>query len=127
VPGVRRALLPLQREIAKTASVVMEGRDIGTVIFPEAQVKVFLDAHPHERARRRANEWRSVVAAAGVETVAAEIQERDARDRARPESPLVQAPDAVLLDTTELSVDQVEERILQLVRARTSNGKEVHR
>jgi cytidylate kinase len=59
--------------------------------------------------------------------VAAEIQERDARDRARPESPLVQAPDAVLLDTTELSVDQVEERILQLVRARTSNGKEVHR
>ena len=127
VPGVRRALLPLQREIAQNASVVMEGRDIGTVIFPEAQVKVFLDAHPQERARRRANERRSAATAVGVDIVRAEMQERDDRDRTRPESPLMQAPDAVLLDTTALTVDEVEERILQLVRTRTSNGKEVHR
>ena len=127
VPGVRRALLPLQRSIAQKASVVMEGRDIGTVIFPEAQVKIFLDANPQERARRRAEEIRDAEAGVAVAAVAAEIRERDARDRTRPESPLVQAPDAVLLDTTALSVDQVEERILKLVRARTSNGKEVHR
>lgn len=126
VPGVRRALLPLQRNIAQNTSVVMEGRDIGTVIFPEAQVKIFLDANPRERARRRAHELRTA-AAVGVDTVAAEIQERDTRDRTRPESPLMQAPDAVLLDTTALSVDEVEERILRLVRARTSNGKEAHR
>lgn len=127
VPGVRRALLPLQRGIAQKASVVMEGRDIGTVIFPEAQVKIFLDANPQERARRRAEELRSVGAGPAVETISAEIRERDARDRMRRESPLVQAPDAVLLDTTALSLDEVEERILQLVRTRTSNGKEVHR
>ena len=126
VPGVRRALLPLQRDIAQKASVVMEGRDIGTVIFPEAQVKIFLDANPQERARRRANELRNA-AAVGVDTVAAEIAERDTRDRTRPEAPLLQAPDAVLLDTTALTVEQVEEEILQLVRTRTSNGKEVHR
>lgn len=127
VPGVRRALLPLQREIAQTASVVMEGRDIGTVIFPEAQVKIFLDANPQERARRRARELPNADEGLAVETVSAEIRERDRRDRTRPDSPLMQAPDAVLLDTTSLTVDQVEERILQLVRARTSNGKEVHR
>jgi cytidylate kinase len=127
VPGVRRALLPRQREIAQKASVVMEGRDIGTVIFPEAQVKIFLDANPQERARRRADELRHRASPVGVDTVAAQLQERDDRDRTRPESPLMQAPDAVLLDTTELTVDEVEERILQLVRTRTSNGKEVHR
>jgi CMP/dCMP kinase len=127
VPGVRRALLPLQRGIAQKASVVMEGRDIGTVIFPEAQVKIFLDANPQERARRRAEELRSVGVGPAVNTISAEIHERDARDRMRRESPLVQAPDAVLLDTTALSLDEVEERILQLVRTRTSNGKEVHR
>jgi cytidylate kinase len=127
VPGVRRALLPLQRQIAQRASVVMEGRDIGTVIFPEAQVKIFLDANPQERARRRANDLRNAGAARTLDAVSADIRERDMRDRTRPEAPLVQAPDAVLLDTSALSVEQVEEQILQLVRARTSNGKEVHR
>jgi cytidylate kinase len=131
VPGVRRALIPLQRSVAEKSSVVMEGRDIGSVIFPEAQVKIFLDAKPEERARRRAAELREQIPAAhnevGVDSVAAEIRERDIRDRSRSESPLVQAPDAHLLDTTELSVDEVEEEILRLVRTRTSNGKEVHR
>lgn len=127
VPGVRRALIPLQRGIAQVNSVVMEGRDIGSIIFPEAQVKIFLDANPEERARRRALELRNKGEEVKVAAVDAEMRQRDARDRERPEAPLVQAPDAVLLDTTSLTPEEVEERILQLVRSRTSNGKEVHR
>jgi cytidylate kinase len=127
VPGVRRALVPLQRSIAEKYSVVMEGRDIGTVIFPEAQVKIFLDAHPHERARRRALELKENAKAEEIDVVADAIRERDERDRTRQESPLMQAPDAQLIDTTGLSLEEVEEIILRLVRSRTSNGKEVSR
>ncbi len=127
VPGVRRALIPVQRGIAETTSVVMEGRDIGSVIFPEAQIKIFLDAKPEERARRRALELQERGEQVGVASVEAALRERDRRDRERGEAPLVQAPDAVLLDTTALSPEQVEEQILQLVRRRTANGKEVYR
>jgi cytidylate kinase len=127
VPGVRKALLPMQRQIAENSSVVMEGRDIGSVVFPEAQVKVFLDANPRERARRRSLELNGTEHTAGIESVASAIEERDGRDRTRREAPLVQAPDAELIDTTALTVEQVEDEILRLVRSRTSNGKEVHR
>jgi cytidylate kinase len=119
VPGVRRALLSVQRGLAEKSSVVMEGRDIGSVVFPEAQVKIFLDADPTERARRRALELETT----NVELVADELSQRDHRDRTRAEAPLVQAPDAELIDTTGLSPEQVEAKILQLVRARVSNGK----
>lgn len=119
VPGVRRALLSLQRGLAEKSSVVMEGRDIGTVVFPEAQVKIFLDADPSERARRRALELETT----NIDSVADELSQRDHRDRTRAEAPLVQAPDAELIDTTGLSPEQVEAKILQLVRARVSNGK----
>lgn len=122
VPGVRRALVRIQRGMAQDTSVVMEGRDVGTVIFPNAQVKVFLDAHPHERARRRAVEQGMDVA-----EVAQDISDRDRRDRRRAESPLTQAPDAELIDTTEMSIDDAEETILRLVRAKISNGKEATR
>jgi CMP/dCMP kinase len=124
VPGVRRALLALQRSMAERRSVVMEGRDIGSVVFPNAHVKIFLDADPQERARRRALEFVEQGQAADIETVSGELKERDDRDRRRPESPLIQAPDAQLVDTTGLSLDQVEEAVLRLVRARISNGKE---
>jgi cytidylate kinase len=124
VPGVRRALLAVQRSMAERSSVVMEGRDIGSVVFPNAQVKIFLDADPQERARRRALEFVEQGRAADFETVSGELKERDDRDRRRPESPLIQAPDAQLVDTTGLSLDQVEEAVLRLVRARISNGKE---
>ncbi len=120
VPGVRQALLSVQRGMAEESSVVMEGRDIGSVVFPEAQVKIFLDAEPAERARRRAlelQEQRDFTAIAG------EMQARDERDRRRAEAPLVQAPDAELIDTTGLSLEQVEEAVLRVVRARTSNGR----
>lgn len=127
VPGVRRALLEAQRAMAEQNSVVMEGRDIGSVVFPQAQVKIFLDAHPSERARRRALELNNHGVAADLVAVARELNERDARDRQRAEAPLVQAPDAQLVDTTGLSLDEVEEVILRIVRARTSNGKEAAR
>ncbi len=123
VPGVRRALLTLQRAIAEENSVVMEGRDIGSVVFPSAQVKIFLDADPAERAQRRTNELRAAGGDGDVQTVAREMAERDGRDRKRVEAPLVQAPDAELVDTTGLTLEQVEEAVLKIVRARTSNGK----
>jgi CMP/dCMP kinase len=119
VPGVRRALLSVQRGLAEKSSVVMEDRDIGSVVFPEAQVKIFLDAEPGERARRRALELET----SNIESVADELSQRDHRDRTRAEAPLVQAPDAELIDTTGLSPEEVEAKILQLVRARVSNGK----
>lgn len=118
IPAVRRALLGVQRGMAEKGSVVMEGRDIGSVVFPQAQVKVFLDADPKERARRRALELQT-----NVDSVTHELVQRDHRDRTRKEAPLVQAPDAELVDSTGLSLDEVEEIVLRLVRARISNGK----
>jgi cytidylate kinase len=123
VPGVRQALLPAQRAVAQQNSVVMEGRDIGSVVFPEAQVKIFLDADPAERTQRRMLERRQGGENANPSAVAGELQTRDRRDRTRVDSPLVQAPDAELVDTTGLSLEQVEEIVLRLVRARISNGK----
>ena len=119
VPAVRRAMVAKQREIGERASVVMEGRDIGSVVFPNATVKIFLDAQPEVRVERRAGE-----SLLPPEIIARQISERDQRDRTRPESPLVQAPDAVYVDTTGLSIDDVEETLLKIVRDRTSNGKE---
>jgi cytidylate kinase len=119
VPAVRRAMVEKQREIGGQVSVVMEGRDIGTVVFPEATVKIFLDAQPEERATRRASEW-----AQPTDLVEQQIRERDQRDRGRAESPLVQAPDAIYLDTTGLSIDEAESAILKIIRERTSNGRE---
>jgi CMP/dCMP kinase len=120
IGGVRAALVAKQKRMADRANVVMEGRDIGTVVFPDARVKIFLDATPRERVRRRAGEQPHVPA----EQLAEQIAQRDDRDRQRAESPLVQAPDAIYLDSTGLTPEQVEEEILKLVRARISNGKE---
>jgi len=119
VPAVRRALVEKQRQIGAKSSIVMEGRDIGSVVFPEATVKIFLDAVPEERATRRANE-----AALPAEVVEQQIRERDQRDRGRPESPLIQAPDAVYVDTTGLTIEEAEAAILKIIRDRTSNGRE---
>ena len=119
VPAVRRALVQKQREIGGQVSIVMEGRDIGTVVFPDATVKIFLDAIPEERATRRANE-----VALPADIVERQIRERDQRDRGRAESPLVQAPDAVYVDSTGLSIEEVEAAVLKIIRDRTSNGRE---
>jgi cytidylate kinase len=97
----------------------MEGRDIGSVVFPNADLKIFLDAGAEERARRRAAEVNG-----DPDVISRQIRERDQRDRTRVEAPLTQAPDAVYVDSTDLSIEEVEEAILRLVRARISNGKE---
>ncbi|MGP0103589.1 MAG: (d)CMP kinase [Solirubrobacteraceae bacterium] len=112
-PGVREALVAKQRELIVRGDWVAEGRDIGTVVAPDAAVKVFLTADARERARRRAAEL-----GADVETVLAEQAMRDERDSSREHSPLQAAPDAVTLDTSGLGVDEVVRRIAELVAER---------
>jgi len=124
VVGVRRALVDKQREMGQQQSVVMEGRDIGTNVFPQAQIKIYLDASVEVRAARRLADLAVKGERKSIEEVAREIRERDLRDSTRGEAPLRQAPDAVLIDTTEMSLDEVEEAILKIYRDRTSNGKE---
>jgi cytidylate kinase len=119
IGGVRAALVVKQRQIAEHANVVMEGRDIGSIVFPDARVKIFLDADPAARVLRRAGE----TPGGETQALAAQLAERDRRDRNRAESPLVQAPDAVYLDSTGMTVEQVTDAILKVVRARISNGK----
>ncbi len=108
---VRAALLAKQRELISNGDWVAEGRDIGTVVAPDAAVKVFLTADPRERARRRAAEL-----GADLEMVLAEQTLRDERDRAREHSPLQAAPDAVALDTSGLALEEVVRRIVELAR-----------
>ncbi|HYP05976.1 MAG TPA: (d)CMP kinase [Bryobacteraceae bacterium] len=127
IAGVRRVLVEKQREMAASGSVVMEGRDIGSVVFPDARVKIFLDAPPSERVDRRSRELAQRGVALDPEVAARAIEERDQRDRTRAEAPLVQAPDAVYVDSGGLSVEQVEEHVLRIVRERTANGKEYSR
>ncbi len=119
IGAVRLALVSKQRELARHENVVMEGRDIGSVVFPDARVKIFLDADPSERVRRRAGELPDH----HHTTLATQLAERDHRDRNRLESPLLQAPDAVYLDSTGMTMEKVEEEILAIVRAKISNGK----
>lgn len=122
VRGVREALVAKQREYRETGSIVMEGRDIGTVVFPDAEVKIYLDASPMERALRRRDEQ-----GGDLEAVARQIAERDDRDRTRADSPLRQAPDAIYVNTDGKSIEEVVEIVLKAVRDRTANGKEIHR
>ncbi len=111
-PEVRGHLVALQRNMIRNGDYVAEGRDIGTVVAPAAELKVFLTASPEERARRRAEQL-------GVDPaqVLAEQRERDTRDTTREHSPLAPAPDALRLDTTGLSIDEVVEKIARLVQA----------
>jgi cytidylate kinase len=124
VPGVRRALVAKQRAIGERTSVVMEGRDIGTVVFPDAEVKIYLDANPEERVRRRFRDICAKGDSISEAQLALQMKERDQRDSTRSDAPLSQAPDAVYLDSTLLSVEEVEEAILRIVRARITNGKD---
>jgi cytidylate kinase len=110
---VRQALVAKQRSLLAGGDWVAEGRDVGTVVVPDAALKVFLTADPHERARRRASELGAKAA-----TVLAEQAIRDQRDSTREHSPLQPAPGAVNLDTTGLTVEQVVERIVRLARDR---------
>jgi len=122
-PGVRRALVELQRSLATRGGVVMEGRDIGTVVLPDAELKVFLDADPRIRGERRLAELRARGEDADLDQVVADIEARDHQDRTRADSPLRQAAGAVRVDTTRLGIDQVVDRLVQLAhRAENPSG-----
>jgi len=123
LPRVREVLVARQRELGLSGGVVMEGRDIGTVVFPHADVKVYLDASAEERARRRANDVAHTGSQAGQAAVAEAIAARDKSDTTRAVSPLTLAPDAVRIDTTELSVDAVVEQVMALVKLKVQTSK----
>ncbi|MBE7544447.1 MAG: (d)CMP kinase [Bryobacteraceae bacterium] len=127
VSAVRRAMVQQQQRLGAAASAVMEGRDIGTVVFPNAAVKIYLDADPRVRAQRRLLDLQARGESPSLDEVELDIRQRDERDRTRADSPLMQAPDAIYFDSTGLSADDVERGLLRIVRERTSNGKEIQR
>jgi cytidylate kinase len=118
VPGVRAALLDFQRSFGKGAGAVLDGRDIGTVIFPDADVKLFVTASPEARGQRRWMELQARGVAADLATVTAEIRARDEADAARSEAPLKAAEDATLIDTTDLDADEVFALALRVIAER---------
>lgn len=117
IPAVRDALLELQRAAGRKGGVVLEGRDIGTVVFPDAEAKFFLTASVDVRAKRRHDELRARSHPPSLEDVKREVIERDRRDSSRPIAPLMQARDAVVVDSSELDIGQVAEHIVEHVRA----------
>jgi CMP/dCMP kinase len=116
LPQVREVLVARQRELGAQGGVVMEGRDIGSVVFPHADVKIYLDASAEERARRRAHDVAHAGSQAGQAAVAEAIQARDLSDKTRAASPLALAPGAAHIDTTDMPIESVVERVLELVR-----------
>ena len=116
VPEVRKKLVELQQKLARETDVVMDGRDIGTVVLPNADVKVYLTASTHTRAMRRFLELQEKGQVADLEKIEADIADRDYRDMHRETSPLRQAEDAVLVDSSEMTIEQVVEMILSLCR-----------
>lgn len=118
-PEVRTYLLEMQRELARSSNVIMDGRDIGTVVLPDACVKVFLTASPEARAQRRMLELEQRGTPRPFEEILRDIQERDWNDSHRAAAPLRQAEDAVLLDTTELNFQESEAALLEIIRKRT--------
>lgn len=116
VPEVRAYLLDLQRDLARRQSVIMDGRDIGTVILPDAKVKIFLTASPEKRAARRCAELREKGQDVTVEGILADMERRDALDASRAVAPLKQAEDAALVDTSDLTLEQSIEAVLTVIR-----------
>lgn len=119
---VRVKLVQLQQELARRQNVVMDGRDIGTVVLPDAQVKIFLTASVEVRALRRYLELMERDESADLDQIKAQIKERDERDMNRAISPLKQADDAVLVDTSDLTIDEVVERILSIIDEKIGGG-----
>jgi CMP/dCMP kinase len=118
MPAVRAALLDRQRAFARPPGLVADGRDMGTVVFPEAPLKIYLTASPEERARRRHKQLKEKGLTVTIAGLSQEIRERDLRDSSRPVAPLRPAADAILLDSTGLTIEQVVEQVLALARSR---------
>jgi CMP/dCMP kinase len=123
IPAVRRAMVERQREIGKRGAV-LNGRDIGTVVFPDAHIKFFLTALPQERAERRFNEERAQDPKVDFEETFADMVERDRRDTTRKDSPLKAAADAIMVDSTGLSISEVFEKMMEAVRKRRNEGSQ---
>jgi len=119
-PAVRTFLLEMQRQLARTYNVIMDGRDIGTVVLPDAEVKIFLTATLEERARRRTLELEQRGTPQSFEAVKADIEQRDWNDTHRATAPLKQAEDAVLLDTTELTFEESEAAIIKIIQEKAA-------
>jgi CMP/dCMP kinase len=118
MPAVRTALLERQRAFARPPGLVADGRDMGTVIFPDAELKIFLTASAEERARRRYKQLKDKGMGVSLAALSLEIAERDRRDSTRPVSPLKAAVDAVLVDSTSMTIDEVVEQVVALARSR---------
>ena len=114
MPAVRAALLDWQKAFAKMPGLIADGRDMGTTVFPQAPLKIFLTASAEERAQRRHKQLNEKGISSSIAALAAEIAERDERDRTRATSPLVPADDAIVIDSTSLSIDEVVQQILML-------------
>jgi len=119
---VREILVAKQRDIGKNGGVVMDGRDIGTVVFPQADRKFFLDADPRERGRRRYEELKAAHPRIDLEAVIQQVVERDREDRNRAVSPLKQADDAVLMDTTHLAIEEVVQKMIDIIERPDGRG-----
>jgi cytidylate kinase len=124
-PGIRQWMVSMQRQLGANRGVVMEGRDIGTTVFPQAEVKIFLDAAAEVRGQRRYQQDGPGVTHP-PESVLRELRERDRRDRTRAESPLQPAGDAVIIDSTDLSLDQVVARVESIITARLAARSSPH-
>jgi cytidylate kinase len=116
IPEVRAALLQRQRDFAEQPGLIADGRDMGTVVFPQAQLKIFLDASPEERAKRRQIQLQNKGINASFENLLSEIQERDFRDRNRSTSPLKAADDAITIDSTDLDIQAVFKKVIELAQ-----------
>lgn len=125
IPEVRQALLTRQRAFRMPPGLVADGRDMATVVFPDAALKVFLTATPEVRAERRYKQLKDKGIDANLRALSRDLQERDARDASRPVAPLVPAPDSQVLDSTALSIDEVVERIVGWWRERNGGGRGV--
>lgn len=119
IPEVREAVVEKLRRMGREGGVIMDGRDIGTKVFPSAEVKLFLEAAPEVRARRRWIEERERGRDVTLNRIGAELEERDCRDRGRAATPLVKADDAFLIDTSDMNIDRVVERVLEIVESQS--------
>ncbi|MBI5682187.1 MAG: (d)CMP kinase [Deltaproteobacteria bacterium] len=124
-PNVRKAMVRLQQEMGRNGDVVMEGRDIGTVVFPDAQFKFYLDASPETRGKRRYLELDATGEKTSLENIISDIKKRDERDSSRTHSPLKKAKDAVYIDTSDMTTEEVVEKMMEVIRGVKGQGARV--
>jgi len=120
-PSVREAVLAVQRGFRRPPGLVADGRDMGTVVFPDAQFKIFLEASAQERAQRRYNQLKNKGLSVSLPALLAQIEDRDARDRNRVVAPLRPAQDALVIDSTKMSIQEVQEQVMAVIRGRAGN------